>query len=461
MRMRSSNSNSSRHHVVNYYSERKLFIVFFVLMVALIVDNSFSINADILRDQIVSFWGVVLFVAIFAVYAFGQFFILEMVKAKNRQVLSGSIGNSENVITIAQYALTSIFVIVILEVLFISQYHRDLLIASTTISYVAAIFLTALLTWKLFSWYKVHKKQSLVLLFGLAAAGIALTSITYLFWSDAVLATKASVIFPESEVSFNPGYEEDSPLNLLDYVLHSTLTAFVLLLWGGTVVLLYHNFKRIGQVKFWVLVTLPVVSFMGILTVLYQELAPTSLAPLLTPSNLMIPIWLLYYSGLSMGIIIGLAFILIGRFLKHGTHSRDYMIITGFGFMIFIWAYSAILTQTAYPPYGIATVSALPLSLFMILNGLSYSAISVAQDQTLRRSIRKSVKDMKFLESIGTAQMEQELQKRVLTIAKENSDVMTEETGVQPSLTEDEMKEYLNMVANEINRAKHDTMQRK
>ena len=446
---------------MNYYSERKLFIVFFVLMVALIVDNSFSINADILRDQIVSFWGVVLFVAIFAVYAFGQFFILEMVKAKNRQVLSGSIGNSENVITIAQYALTSIFVIVILEVLFISQYHRDLLIASTTISYVAAIFLTALLTWKLFSWYKVHKKQSLVLLFGLAAAGIALTSITYLFWSDAVLATKASVIFPESEVSFNPGYEEDSPLNLLDYVLHSTLTAFVLLLWGGTVVLLYHNFKRIGQVKFWVLVTLPVVSFMGILTVLYQELAPTSLAPLLTPSNLMIPIWLLYYSGLSMGIIIGLAFILIGRFLKHGTHSRDYMIITGFGFMIFIWAYSAILTQTAYPPYGIATVSALPLSLFMILNGLSYSAISVAQDQTLRRSIRKSVKDMKFLESIGTAQMEQELQKRVLTIAKENSDVMTEETGVQPSLTEDEMKEYLNMVANEINRAKHDTMQKK
>ncbi len=68
---------------------------------------------------------------------------------------------------------------------------------------------------------------------------------------------------------------------------------------------------------------------------------------------------------------------------------------------------------------------------------------------------------MKFLESIGTAQMEQELQKRVLTITKENSDVMTEETGVQPSLTEDEMKEYLDMVVNEIKRTEHDTMQKK
>jgi hypothetical protein len=458
MRMRRSGSNSRIHHIVNYYSERKLFIVFFVLMVALVVDNSFSINADIFRDQIVSFWGVVLFIAIAVVYAFGQFFILEMVKAKNRQ-LSGSIGISENVTTIVQYALTSIIVIVILEVLFSSQYHRDLLIASTTISHGAAVFLTAVLAWKLFSWYKTHKKRSsLVLLFGLAAALIALTSISYLFWSDAVLVMKASIVFPQSEVTFDPGYEEGGLLHFLDYVLHGTLTAFVLLLWGGTVMLLYHNFKRIGQIKFWVLVTLPVISFMGILTLIIQEIAPTSLAPLLTPSNLMIPIWLLYYSGLSMGVIIGLSFILIGRFLKQGTHSRDYIIITGFGFMIFIWAYSAILTHAPYPPYGIATISALPLSLFMILNGLSYSAISVAQDQTLRRSIRKSVKDMKFLESIGTAQMEQDLQKRVLTIAKENSDVMTEKTGVQPSLTEDEMKEYLNMVANEIKRTEHDTI---
>ena len=220
--------------------------------------------------------------------------------------------------------------------------------------------MTALLAWKLFSWFKIHKKQSLVLLFGLAAALIALTSITYLFWSDAVLAMKASVVYPESEVTFDPGYEEGGLLHFLDYLLHGTLTAFVLLLWGGTVLLLYHNFKRIGQVKFWVLVTLPVISFMGILTLIIQEIAPTSLAPILTPSNLMIPIWLLYYSGLSMGVIIGLSFILIGRFLKQGTHSRDYMIITGFGFMIFIWAYPAILTHAPYPPYGIATVSALP-----------------------------------------------------------------------------------------------------
>jgi hypothetical protein len=38
----------------------------------------------------------------------------------------------------------------------------------------------------------------------------------------------------------------------------------------------------------------------------------------------------------------------------------------------------------------------------------------------------------------------------VLTIAKKNSDIMTEETGVKPSLSEDDMKQYLEEVIREI-----------
>jgi H+/Cl- antiporter ClcA len=67
------------------YSERKLFAVFFALMVALIIDNSLSQVADIVRTQIVSFWGILLFVLISSVYAFGQFVILESIKAKNKE----------------------------------------------------------------------------------------------------------------------------------------------------------------------------------------------------------------------------------------------------------------------------------------------------------------------------------------------------------------------------------------
>jgi hypothetical protein len=43
---------------IKTYSSRKLFVVFFVFMVALILDQSISQVADIVREQIVSVWGI-------------------------------------------------------------------------------------------------------------------------------------------------------------------------------------------------------------------------------------------------------------------------------------------------------------------------------------------------------------------------------------------------------------------
>jgi len=51
---------------------------------------------------------------------------------------------------------------------------------------------------------------------------------------------------------------------------------------------------------------------------------------------------------------------------------------------------------------------------------------------------------------MGSAYMEQELQKKVLAIAKKSSDMMTEDTGFEPSLSDDEMKHYLEEVIKEI-----------
>jgi hypothetical protein len=53
---------------------------------------------------------------------------------------------------------------------------------------------------------------------------------------------------------------------------------------------------------------------------------------------------------------------------------------------------------------------------------------------------------------MGTAQMEQEVQSTVLTIAKKHSDVLTEKTGVEASMTETEIKDYISLVLNEVHR---------
>jgi hypothetical protein len=86
-----------------------------------------------------------------------------------------------------------------------------------------------------------------------------------------------------------------------------------------------------------------------------------------------------------------------------------------------------------------------------MLVGIYSSAISVSEDRIIRQTIRKSVtKESELLGSIGASHMEQELERRVLKITKDASDLMEKETGVEPSITEDNMREYLYEVMEEV-----------
>ena len=85
--------------------------------------------------------------------------------------------------------------------------------------------------------------------------------------------------------------------------------------------------------------------------------------------------------------------------------------------------------------------------------GLYSSAVIVSQDSALRQSIRKSVTaQSKLLDSIGIAQMEAELQRKMLTVAKKTSGDMAEKTGVEASMTEDEINDYIGRVIKESER---------
>jgi hypothetical protein len=130
------------------------------------------------------------------------------------------------------------------------------------------------------------------------------------------------------------------------------------------------------------------------------------------------------------------------------------MIIAAYGFILFYVAGSAMASQAAYPPFGLASVGFTGLSCYLIYAGLYSSAVTVSQDTALRVSIRKSVTEQtKFLHSMGTAHMEQELQSTVLKIAKKHSDEMTEKTGIETSMTDSDIKEYMAMVLNEIHKS--------
>jgi hypothetical protein len=110
-----------------------------------------------------------------------------------------------------------------------------------------------------------------------------------------------------------------------------------------------------------------------------------------------------------------------------------------------------VLPVISYPAFGLATTLFTGLSSYFIMVGIYSSAISISEDSELRRSIRKfAIRESKLLASIGFEHMEQEIQKRALKLAKVQEETMVEQTGIGSSLDEDDMKDYLKEVINEV-----------
>jgi hypothetical protein len=438
------------------YSGKQFFIVFLIIMTFLIIDSQISVIADIVAPQIVSFWGIALFVTISAVYVSGQYLMLQMVKSKIRQskFKPSYIDITEKFVTAIQYILAAITITAVVEVLAMGAYHTDLLIAATTISYGLAIILMGMLAWRLFSWFKVNKSP-VVLLYGLAVSTIIINAVATILFFDLVLLGKADLTTPESEVIFDTGYEPGTSKEIIVQLQGYSLPIYLLLVWGGTIMLLRTNLQRIGKIKFGLLVTFPIVYFLAYYIFLYPTIYPDSPITQAIDENFMTALMLGLGSTTITGILFGLGFLSVARFISRGNDVRDYMSIAGYGFMIFVTAAATTVLQAAYPPYGLPNVSFVGLAAFLIMVGLHHSAISVAHDVKLRQLIKNSaIKESKLLDSMASAQMAQDLQNNIMSLTKENAQLMEQQSGTEPSLTDDDITKYLNRVINEVKEKK-------
>jgi hypothetical protein len=114
------------------------------------------------------------------------------------------------------------------------------------------------------------------------------------------------------------------------------------------------------------------------------------------------------------------------------------LIIAGTGFMLyFISNQGTGLFASFYPPFGMVTISYVGLSSYLIL--VDFSAISVAQDMKLRQSIRNSIEqNLDILDKIRVG-----VEKRNVAFTKTLSDEITEDTGAESSLDEQDIKDYM------------------
>ena len=441
------------------YSDKVILVVLFVLIIMLLVDTSLIRLSELIRLPSASDLTNLLFILIGVVYTIGQFLILGYVRLKGKEIrIHGNLylNYIDKLMNTIQYILVVIIALVTLQIVATSYYNTVMLVLSNAISYAFLISMMSLLAQRFFSWYRSNK-NAVVLLYGLSSVTVALNAI-FTFVQIGIMSQSMPIQVGEQIAGMTRFSVSGSILSIFNHLYFGTSIISFILLWIGTAFLLRHYSKRLGKVKYWIFVSLPLIYFLSQFPASFLILFSASF--LASPTFFSVVFTLIFaLSNLSGGILFGLAFWTAGRSMAQGSIVRNYMIISAYGLiLLFLSNQGNILISTGgpYPPFGLATISLVGLSSYLILIGIYSSAISVSHDVKIRASIRDSVKGQaRLLGSIGTAQMEGEIGRKVIRILNEQQENMIEETGVPSSLSEEDIKEYLAELIKEIKGKKH------
>lgn len=359
---------------------------------------------------------------------------------------SGLISGLHRAVSVVQYVLAANVILVIIQILVISQYST---LSLTFVAYVSN-FLTAILlatfAIRFVSWYR-NKKNSLgVLLFALAFLILAVSEVVAGVGSAYLLSQKDQVITPASKIEYR-NFPEGSFLNIFfSYYSYVDYASFLLTLIASAL-LLYHYSKKIKKPKIILIIALPIFGYTA--TIL------DSLNIYDTDTN---PNLFSYYifqslASISGGVLFAFSFWFISRGLPE-TPVKTFLKIAAIGFILLYLSNHTDVNQAIYPPYGINSLSLLPLSSYFVLFGLYASGLSLSQDITLRQHLRSMAKnDNNLLSSIGTAQMETEVKRAIgelKDVTDEQEKELAENTGIETPVPESEIEDYLKQVIEEV-----------
>jgi hypothetical protein len=411
-----------------------------------------------------------LFFAITVVVGYGvvSWILLKYTEKITAELRSKSrfIRNIQVVMKVIQFSLLGILLVAVVNQLIYGAYNnnsRYFAVLVFAISSVVSGIILGLLSYKFFSWYRLTDKRNIVVLFyGLAAAALAI-SITAdasnkLLVLDVIQQASPPNTAPQSYFSYkyserlngrvqyiftNPHLNTSLVLPKESEKLYQTINYIesyppYIFTWIATVALLYNFYQRVGRfpLKYWIILSIPLILYL---------IGSGYIFSLPKDQTYLYYFRLLFRGGtIASSALFGIIFYIMTKNVN-ARKLKNYLTITVIGI---ISVGIANETSANHVTYGAAVHSLVLLSSYMFTLGLYSAAVSISQDASLRRTIKKSVPEL--FDKIGAAQIEQVVKERVMKLVHTTQEQMEEETGgVSHALTEDELKDYMQQVIKE------------
>src|ERR671913_1154073 len=395
-------------------------------------------------------------------YGIGSWILLQYTTQISKEIRTKSrfINLMHWTVIIIQFSLF----VVLLFMLFSNTGSRILSPSVFAVSSITSSIVIGLISFKLISWYKLsHYKNLIILFYGIAALTLGPSILedagTKLLLVQVIQEKSPPGATIESSFLYKPSEKYDGEIiykivnpdttilyiipnsSLIYYnLLNSTVLpiAFVFR-WIASTTLLRSLYQRVGKLSlvFWIILSLPLIFYLiGKAPGFFSGESFSGV-----DEQYRYFFRLLFRIGTIGGnILFGLVFFI---FIKSLVPSKlkDYLIMVGIGETI---VGISLSTSAIEPTYGVAAHSLVLLSSYLFSIGLYLSAISISNDISLRKSIKGSMHGL--VGTIGSAQMEQEIEKKVTKIIQiQQKELEKQVGGFFSEVTETNVKDYVKL----------------
>ena len=452
--MKNDKSIGNRASTFSLYSNKKFLVVVSILIILMVADIALIRIYDIISKQFITTDTKEILFAIISVSCLvAEYLLLEFIKpVRNKDRNKNKLhANLLYVITKAiQYVIGAIVVLLILQILLSSKYSNIVLLAIILCSYVLSIGILSVFIVRILTLLPPRRNTIFMMLFVFALGCITINAAVAMVNVSLRLGDRQ----PETVAFFGgSGDLGKGRYNTLDDLYFISYTLSFISAWIATAAFLSNYAKKLGKIKYLLITASPLVFFIGQFVASF----PNEISSIIKVDRFFLASFTTIIVTLSKplgGLMLGIGFWSMTRVGKNNTHLNMALTISGFGFLLLFTSNQAILMSIVpYPPFGIATITVMGLSAYFVVIGIYMSTISLAQDAELRRSIRRVARTQsKLFDSMVTAEIEKEIEKRVMQIIRTQSVEMETETGVQPSLNDQEIQDYLKQVIKEVKR---------
>jgi len=394
---------------------------------------------------------VSIFVTLAVVFAGIIIVLLGFVKSIDREsgIKRGlSVKITYLIIAVTQLSLIIAMVIIIQPTIAFKSYNTLSLLAVVYLSHITALFFLIMLVVTLVEWI-MTKRDRVLSLYTISFSLTAIAILTSLIYATYALSHQPSTIRPtgfhvslmnlprgELAMYFGPALDITSILSFIS-------------VWIASAVLLSTYSKRIGKIRYWAIISIPLIYFLfpfeKNVVDIFRSLVVSS--PVLYG---LLNVTIFSATKQIGALLFSLAFLAASALVtKH--EMQKYLLICAIG-MAFLYGSIEIdtLLFATYPPFGVVTASFIPMGAYLIFTGILRSATLVARDSELRKEFYNTAKSqLNLLKTIGVTEMEKELVKKYKSIDKRTRS-LEENSGFE----KDDAREALHGLVDEMDKEK-------